>query len=410
MAATLAISRSLSFYENAVFGLLSKMDKGRLHVTLHTGESVTLGDGAGNVEADIKINSPGFFKRCVLYGDIGFGEAYVDGDWDTGSITDVIKWFLLNIDNAPVSGGATQATLNLLKFFNRLQHWGRANNLDGSRKNISDHYDLNNDFFSLWLDPSMTYSSAYFEQDTMTLEEAQRAKYRRLCKQMHLRPGLEVLEIGSGWGANAMYMASEFGCNVTSITISEEQCKLATERVRAAGLEGQVKIMLEDYRKIKGQFDRVVSVEMLEAVGDEFLDIYFQKCTDLLRRDGFLALQVITSPDSRYDSLRKGVDWIQKHIFPGSLLPSVGRINEAVNRAGDLSLIDLKDMGRDYARTLAAWRTNFNGQSAEISKLGFDERFLRKWNYYLCYCEAAFSMRNINVMQLLYSRPNNPNW
>lgn len=410
MSNTIALTRSKSFYENAVLGLLSKMDKGRLHVTLHTGETLTLGSGEGNLEADIRVNSADFYKRCVLYGDIGFGEAYVDGDWDTSSITNVISWFLLNIDNAPVSGGATKATLNLLKFFNKLSHLRRANSLDGSRKNISEHYDLNNDFFGLWLDPSMTYSSAYFERADMTLEEAQLAKYDRLCRMMHLKPGNHVLEIGSGWGANAVHIASKYGCKVTSITISEEQHKYAVERVKKAGLSDRVEILLEDYRNLQGAYDRIVSVEMLEAVGDDFIDIYFKQCDALLKRDGILAMQVITCPDSRYESLRSGVDWIQKHIFPGSLLPSIGRINKAINNAGDLTLIDVKDLGLHYARTLSTWCKNFNAKSEEAKQLGFDDRFMRKWNYYFCYCEAAFKMRNINVMQLAYSRPNNLNW
>jgi len=410
MNTTLALTRSKSFYESAVLDLLGKMDKGRLHLTLHTGESITLGSGEGGIEADVRINTPDFFRRCVLYGDVGFGEAYVDGDWDTSSITNVISWFLLNIDNAPVSGGAKTAALNLLKFFNKLSHFRRANSLDGSKKNISEHYDLNNGFFALWLDPSMTYSSAYFEKENLSLEEAQAAKYERLCRMLRLKPEHHVLEIGSGWGANAVHIASKYGCKVTSITISEEQHRYALERVEKAGLGDRVKILLQDYRKLEGQFDRIVSVEMLEAVGEEFLDVYFKKCDELLTRDGFLALQVITCPDSRYESLRTGVDWIQKHIFPGSLLPSVGRINQAVNKAGDLTLIDLKDLGRHYARTLAAWRDVFNAKKTEAAALGFDERFARKWNYYLCYCEAAFAMRNINVMQLTYARPNNLNW
>jgi cyclopropane-fatty-acyl-phospholipid synthase len=216
-----------------------------------------------------------------------------------------------------------------------------------------------------------------------------------------------VLEIGSGWGGNAIYMAKNYGCKVTSVTISEEQLKFARAKVTQEGLSDKINIELLDYRKLEGQFDKIISIEMLEAVGDEFLDVYFKKCHELLKKDGLLALQVITCPDSRYESLRKGVDWIQKHIFPGSLLPSVGRINRAINATGDLSLVDLKEFGLDYAKTLSAWKEQFNKNLSEIKKLGFDEKFIRKWNYYFSYCEAAFAMRNINVMQLVYSRPNN---
>ncbi len=385
------------------------MDKGRLYLTLPDGEQITIGNGKGNISASIVLNSDEFYKRIILFGDIGFGEAYVDGLWDSDNITNVINWVLLNIENAPgVSGSNIQTlSLNLLKLYNKLSHFKRANTLEGSRKNISAHYDLNNDFFASFLDPTMTYSSAYFYKDGLSLQEAQLAKYERLCRQLHLKPTDHVLEIGSGWGGNAIYMAKTYGCKVTSLTISEEQHKMAVERVEAEGLSERVKILLKDYRLMEGVFDKIVSVEMLEAVGFSFMDVYFKKCHDLLKKNGILAIQVITSPDSRYESLRKGVDWIQKHIFPGSLLPSVGAINNAVNRTGDLTMVDLKDIGLDYAKTLKLWYDAFNANLGKVKALGFDDTFIRKWNYYLCYCEAAFVMRNINVMHLVYSRPNN---
>ncbi len=385
------------------------MDKGHLYLTLPDGEQVAFGTGEGNITASIVVNSDEFYKRLILFGDIGFGEAYVDGLWDTDNITNVIKWVLLNIENAPgVSGSNIQTlSLNLLKLYNKLFHFKRANTIDGSRKNISEHYDLNNDFFASFLDPTMTYSSAYFFRDGLSLEEAQLAKYDRLCRQLHLNPGDHVLEIGSGWGGNAIYMAKTYGCKVTSLTISEEQHKMAVERVEAEGLSHKVNILLKDYRLMEGTFDKIVSVEMLEAVGFKFMDVYFKKCHDLLKKNGILAIQVITSPDSRYESLRKGVDWIQKHIFPGSLLPSVGAINNSINRTGDLTMVDLKDIGLDYGKTLKLWSDAFNANLAKVKSLGFDDTFIRKWNYYLCYCEAAFAMRNINVMHLVYSRPNN---
>lgn len=385
------------------------MDKGSLHLTLADGEQIAIGNGEGGISAKIVINHDEFYKRIILFGDIGFGEAFVDGLWDTDNITKVIKWVLLNIENAPgVSGSNIQTlSLNLLKWFNKLSHFKRANTVDGSRRNIAEHYDLNNDFFGSFLDPTMTYSSAYFYRDGLSLEEAQLAKYERLCMQLNLRASDHVLEIGSGWGGNAIYMATKYGCRVTSLTISEEQHKMAVERVEAAGLGDRVKIMLKDYRLMEGVFDKIVSVEMLEAVGFSYLDVYFKKCHDLLKKNGILALQVITSPDSRYESLKKGVDWIQKHIFPGSLLPSVAAINGAVNRTGDLSMVDLKDIGLDYAKTLKLWFDAFNANLPTVKSLGFDDSFIRKWNYYLCYCEAAFAMRNISAMQLVYTRPNN---
>lgn len=402
------MTKKRTLYEKLILNLLTNMPLGSMSLTLPDGEHIQIGNGEG-VAAEVIIHNQSFFKRCVLYGDIGFGEGYVDGDWDTESITDVIKWFILNVEHAPtVSGSNVKAVaLNLMKFYNRLFHSRRNNSLNGSRKNISEHYDLSNDFFALWLDPTMTYSSAYFKEETFTLEEAQKAKYQRLCEQLHLKPTDHVLEIGSGWGGNAIYMASNFGCKVTTITISQEQQKLAIERVKAAGLDDKISVEIQDYRKIKGQYDKIVSVEMLEAVGARYFENYFEQCHKLLKQDGILALQVITCPDSRFEALRDGVDWIQKHIFPGSLLPSVGSMNEAINRTGDLTLVDLKDLGLHYARTLKTWFENFNQQLEEVKQLGFSETFIRKWNYYLCYCEAAFEMRNINVMQLVYARPNN---
>lgn len=406
---TVNTATKAGFYQKVVMGLLNKMELGTLNITFPSGEKRSLGNGQGGIVANVTINDVRFFKRCVLYGDVGFGEAYMQGEWDTDSITNVIKWFLLNVDNAPgVSGSATQSWItNLLKGLNTLRHLGRANTLSGSRKNISEHYDLHNDFFALFLDPSMTYSSAYFRNEDMTLEQAQYEKYDRLCRQLHLKSTDHVLEIGSGWGGNAIHMAGKYGCKVTTITISEEQYKFATDRIAKLNLSDKIEVRIQDYRKLTGSFDKIVSVEMLEAVGAEYYESYFRKCQELLKKDGILAFQVITCPDSRFEQLRTGVDWIQKHIFPGSLLPSVAAMNDAINKTGDLTLVDLKDLGLHYARTLATWYDNFNAHLDEVKALGFDDMFIRKWDYYLCYCEAAFAMRNINVMQMVYARPNN---
>ncbi|MCD6067544.1 MAG: class SAM-dependent methyltransferase [Bacteroidetes bacterium] len=409
MAIALSNTRKQGLYEKAILNLLSKMEKGRCDITLPGGEMISIGNGEGNIVAQVRITTENFFKRCVLYGDIGFGEAYMYGEWETDNITNVIKWFILNIENAPsVSGSQVQAfALNALKFFNKTYHSSRANSILGSRKNISEHYDLHNDFFALFLDETMTYSSAYFREENMSLEQAQNEKYDRLCRQLHLQSGDHVLEIGTGWGGNAIHIARNYGCKVTSATISEEQYKLATERVAKEGLSDKIQVILQDYRLLEGQYDKIVSIEMLEAVGHDYLETYFKKCSDLLKKDGILAFQVITSPDSRYESLRNGVDWIQKHIFPGSLLPSVAAMNTAINHTSDLTLVDLKDIGLHYAKTLSIWKDRFNQHIAEIRQIGFDDVFIRKWNYYFSYCEAAFAMRNINVMQMVYVRPNN---
>lgn len=408
---TIALTIKSDIYETIVLRSLSAMPYGRMDLTLPDGQTITIGNGSGGINAGITIKNSSFFKRCVLYGDIGFGESYVDGDWETNSICNVIKWLILNIEYAPGASGSKTKTLgiNTLKLFNKLSHFKNANSVSQAKENIAGHYDLNNDFFRSFLDPGMTYSGAYFKEEGLSLQQAQLAKYDRLCKKLTLNANDHVLEIGSGWGENAIYMAKKYGCKVTSVTISEEQYRLANQRVQQEGVAEKVDIQLTDYRTLYGKYDKIVSIEMLEAVGHDFLEIYFKKCHELLKKDGLLGLQVITCPDSRYESLRKGVDWIQKHIFPGSLLPSVSAINKAVNNTGDLSLVDLKEFGLHYAKTLSLWSGQFNKNLSEIKALGFNDAFIRKWNYYFGYCEAAFAMRNINVMQLVYARPNNLN-
>ncbi len=409
MNTLVATRTSTGFFERIVLNALAKMTLGKLELSLPNGETLVFGNGEHAITANIQVNHADFFKSIALYGDIGFGEAYTDGLWDTTNITNVIKWVILNIENAPsVTGSKVKSfALGLLKWVNKIYHVRRANTLAGSQKNISEHYDLNNDFFATFLDKTMTYSSGYFLNEHTSLEESQYAKYDRLAQQLKIKATDHVLEIGSGWGGNAIFLAKKYGCKVTSVTISKEQQKLAMERVHAEKLEDKVSDIIQDYRKITGTFDKIVSIEMLEAVGHQYLETYFEKCQELLKPDGIFAFQVITSPDSRYDKLRNGVDWIQKHIFPGSLLPSVAAINKAINETGDLTLVDLKDMGLDYARTLHLWFIAFNKNLDKVKALGFSETFIRKWNYYLNYCEAAFAMRNINVMQMVYSRPNN---
>ncbi len=406
---TITLAHKRTRYESIVLQLLSKMDKGSIDIYLPSGEHVKLGTGVGSIHASIHITDTRFFEKCVLYGDIGFGESYVDRYWETESITDVIKWFLLNVDSAPtVSGSKLKAGIvNVLKVINRIKHSLRKNDLTTAKANIAEHYDLNNDFFKLFLDPTMTYSSAYFEDNEMDLSKAQVAKYEALCRSMKIKPGDHVLEIGSGWGGNAIHLAKNYNCKVTTVTISQEQFNYAKEQVEKENLTGKVEVKLIDYRLINGQFDKIISIEMLEAVGHEFLDVFFKKCNDLLKPKGVLGFQVITCPDSRYDSLCKGVDWMQKHIFPGSLLPSVAALNTSINRTGEMTLMSLKEMGLHYAQTLRMWKKKFNENLDEVRKLGFDEKFIRKWNYYLSYCEAAFDMRNISVMQMVYTRPNN---
>lgn len=401
--------KKYTFNQAVTINTLAKMQLGHLSLTLPDGEKFTFGNGENELRASMQIKNNAFFKKCVLYGDIGFGESYMDGDWETDNIVDLISWLILNRHSNPaISGSKIKASfVNLFSFFNRFYHNSRENDPEGSRENISEHYDLGNDFYILFLDPTMTYSSGIFRDATYTLEQAQFEKYDRLCRIMKINSDDHILEIGSGWGGFALHAAKNYGCKITTVTISEEQYKFAQKRIQDEGLDQQISIRLQDYRKLEGKFDKIVSIEMLEAVGHKYLPVYFRKCQELLKENGSLALQVITSPDSRYDEIRKGVDFIQKHIFPGSLLPSVAKINHCINDHSDMTLFDIKDIGLDYAHTLNLWHLDFNRNIAKVKELGMDTKFIRKWNYYLQYCEAAFKMRNISTLQLVYTKPNN---
>jgi len=403
-------SKAGGFYRRIIMQALERMTLGCLHLELPDGTKKTIGQPNAQISANVRVLNWAFFKRCILFGDIGFGEAFVDGDWDTEDITKVISWFILNVENSPAMSGSRgkKFLINLLGWQNRLSHLLRPNSLSTSRRNISEHYDLGNDFYKLFLDPAMTYSSALFESPSQSLQQAQTAKYDRLCRQLKLKAGEHVLEIGSGWGGFSLHAAKNYAVRITTVTISEEQFKYARDLFQKENLADKIEIKLIDYRRLTGQFDKIVSIEMLEAVGDAYLETYFAKCHQVLKPGGLLALQMITCPDSRYDSLHKNVDWIQKHIFPGSLLLSVHRVNKALRETGDLFLHDLKDLGLSYAETLKRWRVAFNQNEAAVRALKFDTRFIRKWNYYLSYCEAAFAMRNISVVQAIYTRPNNP--
>jgi len=407
-AATSAVAAG-GLYQRIVLDSLRKMTAGCLRLDLPDGATTVIGTPGAATSAHIRVLNPAFFQKCVLFGDVGFGESYVDGDWETDSISNVIAWAVLNVENSPAMSGskARSLALNLLKSYNRVLHQLRPNSMATSRRNIAEHYDLGNEFYRLWLDRTMTYSSAYFTAPEQSLELAQVAKYEALCRKLHIQASDHVLEIGSGWGGFACHAAKHYRCRVTTVTISEQQYIFAKERVFNAGLADRVDVQLRDYRLLEGQYDKVVSIEMMEAIGDRYLETYFAKIHSVLKPGGLVGVQYITVPDSRHAELKRGVDWIQKHIFPGSLLLSVGRVNEALSRTGDLFLHDLEDIGSSYARTLHAWWENFNAQLPAVRTLGFDERFIRKWNYYLQYCEAAFASRNISVVQAVYTRPNN---
>jgi cyclopropane-fatty-acyl-phospholipid synthase len=396
---------------------LQGMNRGALTLELPEDATVQFGDPttAGELypgipaRAVIRVRRESFFKKCVLAGDIGFGESYIDGDWETPQLAAVIGWFIHNVENAPTLSGSQRSrakdfALNLLRGANRLGHLLRPNTRTTARRNISEHYDLSNEFFALFLDSSLMYSGAHFATPETTLAQAQKAKNEALCQKLELTPDDHVLEIGTGWGGWSLHAAGRHGCRVTTVTLSQEQYDLARRRVTEAGLGDRVDVQLRDFRDIEGRFDKIVSIEMMEALGHRFQPAFAQCLADRLKPDGRIALQYITCPDDRYESFRKGVDFIQKHIFPGSLLLSTNRVNTLLAERGGFILRGLTDHGRDYARTLQHWQGAFERRLDDVRTLGFDERFIRKWDYYLRYCEAAFALRNISVVQAVYTR------
>ena len=397
-------------FRRLVLNSFAKLNFGQLEVLLPDGTRGVYGGRGEGVQAQIRIEREEFFKRCVLFGPIGFAEGYMAGEWTTNNLTSVIAWFILNANEAEaLQTRRSMGTgfFNLLNTINRAFHRKRHNSRAMSKENIREHYDLSNDFFKLWLDSSMTYSSAYFEKADESLETAQIRKYDKLCRRLHLVPADSVLEIGSGWGGFSMHAARNFGCKVTTVTISQQQYDEASRRICEAGLSDKIQLLLCDYRDLRGQFDKIASIEMLEAVGDRYVDGYFAKIDSLLRPHGLVGLQAILCPDRQFPILRDGVDFIQKHIFPGSLLMCNARIGEALAACGDLNLFEYEDMAPHYALTLRRWRETFEARLPEVRALGFDDEFIRKWRYYLCYCEAAFGTRHITVAQMVYSRPDN---
>lgn len=407
-ATTLTLNRKFSLYETLLFKVFDKLILGSLELELPDGHTLYFGSG-NEVKARIRVSNNDFFVKSVLYGDIGFAESYMDGDWHTENIYDIIHWFIINLDRNPAltGKGIRKYALNLFRVVNSMYHSARKNTIDGSKKNIAEHYDLGNDFYKLFLDKSMTYSSAIFKTSDQSLEEAQFEKYDRLCRQMKLQSTDHVLEIGSGWGGFAVHAVRNYGCKITTVTISDEQFKYARALFEREGLLDKIDIHLQDYRTLEGNYDKIVSIEMLEAVGHRYLPVYFRKVHELLKPNGSIALQVITSQDKRYEEFRDDVDFIMKHIFPGSQTPSITAIQQAINKVSDLNLYDAKDIGLHYAKTLRLWFESFNHSLDEVKKLGMNDKFIRKWNYYLQYCEAAFRLRHVTVMQLVYTRPNN---
>lgn len=357
---------------------------------------------AGEFAATIEVSDRRFYRDLALRGSLGAAEAYLQGYWQAENLTAVMQ---IIARNTAVLTGFERGFNQLLRPFRVAWNRSRANSRTGSKRNIAAHYDLSNEFFGLMLDRTMTYSSGVFPHATATLEEASIEKYDRICRKLRLSPGDHVLEIGTGWGGFAEHAIKNYGCRVTTTTISEQQHEYAAERFRNASLQDRVTLLKQDYRDLNGKFDKLVSIEMIEAVGEKYLPTYFAKCCELLKPDGMMALQAITIPDHRYDDYRSSVDFIQRYIFPGGFLPSMSAISSCLRGNTDFRMFHYEDFGPHYAETLARWRDSFWRNIQQVKQLGFDAYFQRMWQYYLCYCEAGFRERQIGVAQIVLNRP-----
>lgn len=357
-----------------------------------------------SINVTLHVIDPRFYGEIVFGGSIGAGEAYMLGYWSTDNLTDVIRLMCLNqsvMDT--LEGGYHWLTRPIMK----VMHWLNSNTTEGSRKNIAAHYDLGNDMFALFLDPTMMYSSAMFNAETDTLQAASELKLKTICDKLDLKATDHVIEIGTGWGGFAIYAATHYGCKVTTTTISKQQFELAVARVKAAGLGDKVTLLLEDYRHLQGQYDKLVSIEMIEAVGYQFYDTYFAKVSRLLKPNGLALIQAITIADQRYESAKSSVDFIQRYIFPGSCIPSNTAMLNSITQVSDLRLFDLEDIGPHYATTLKLWRENFFKHLNEVRRLGYSEEFIKMWEFYFCYCEGGFAERALGDVHLLLAKPDN---
>ena len=405
----------LDLPEAAEAGLLATLSHRLLHAQLgrlRDGEiRIVDGDaehryGARNercpLTATIEVLHPRFYADTVFGGTVGAGAAYIHGLWRCTDLTALTR---IMYANRAVMDQMDRRWTFVSRPLLRMFHWLHRNSEHGSERNVRAHYDLGNDFYRLMLDETMAYSCGIFANESTSLAEASRAKFDAACRKLALSPGDHLLEIGTGWGGLAIHAAQHYGCRVTTTTISREQHDYAREQIARHGLDGQVTLLLEDYRALNGQYDKLVSIEMIEAVGSPYLDTYLAKCAALLREGGAMLLQAITIQDQDYCAQLRSINFIQRYVFPGSFIPSISAISESLRRVTDLKIFHLEDIGPHYARTLALWRRNFLEQLGAVRKLGFSEQFIRLWEFYLCSCEGGFAERALGDVQMLLTKP-----
>ncbi len=404
--------RGIDFFSKRVLvSRLQMINTGQVVLTDNEG-SMSFGpvvDGdPSQIKVTVEVLNDHFYSEFVFGGSVAAGEAYIAGLWRCDRLTDLVRVLLQNFEILDsVDNGYARLKLPFL----RLVHWLNRNTRSGSKRNIGAHYDLGNNFFKLFLDQSMMYSCAYYDHQNANLDEAAEAKLRRICDKLQLAESDRVVEIGGGWGGFAIYAARRYGCHVTTTTISDEQYVYAQKRIEEEGLQDSITLLKDDYRVLKGQYDKLVSIEMIEAVGPQFLDVYLRACNDLLKPHGIMLIQAITMRDQRYDRAVKSVDFIQRYIFPGGFIPCISAISLGIKKVTDLRLLNLEDIGPHYARTLEDWRGSFISNLPEIRDLGYSEEFIRMWEFYLCYCEGGFHERVLGNVQLVFAKPQNRlNW
>jgi cyclopropane-fatty-acyl-phospholipid synthase len=387
----------------AILSLLKRLVHGRITI-IENRHRYNFGEQSdkSSLQAVITVHHPQLYTRIFFGGSIGAAEAYMDGLWTADDLTMVMRILALNQKAfEDMEKGLACLTVPLYKFY----HFSRKNTKKGSRENILAHYDLGNNFYTLFLDDTLTYSCGIFEHEKSSLKDASVAKYDRICRKLLLNPGERILEIGTGWGGFAIHAAQNYGVHVTTTTISDEQYQFAERRIKAAGLEDRITLLKKDYRDLGGKFDKLVSIEMIEAVGHQYLTTFFRTCSRLLKDDGVMALQAITIGDQIFDRHKRSVDFIKRYIFPGSCIPSITAISNAIAMTTDLRLIHLEDITPHYARTLREWRRRFFANLERVRALGFSDTFIRMWEYYLCYCEGGFAERYIGDVQMLFTKP-----
>ena len=382
---------------------LSKIPRGIL--TIEDGPDLTSfgkKGAASDLSARIVIHDRSAYRDIAFGGSIGAAEAYMLGKWSSPNLVDLVRLMSVNIDFLNVMDDSKNLAQRM---FDKAYHWLNRNTASKARQNISAHYDLSNEFFSLFLDPEMMYSSAMFHRETLCLDEAAVYKLDVICRKLELQSSDHLLEIGTGWGGMAIHAARKYGCRVTTTTISKEQYEAACQRVIEAGLGDRITVLFEDYRNLEGSYDKLVSIEMIEAVGHEFYREYFAGCASLLKPDGLMLIQAITIPDQRYRYALNSVDFIQRYIFPGGSLPGHEIVLKSVRKYTDMQMIGMEELGEDYAKTLEVWRQRFLSRLDEVKTLGFDDVFIRMWDYYLCYCQGGFEERVIGTSQILLAKP-----